>query len=94
MRYNYAELGRLLERIFAFDEFCQDPADSSFPFGFEKTHLHAGALILQNLNGSFLIGCERITIPSENANFEAYRSFKRVFCLFLLGNGCIRSSGL
>ena len=24
----------------------------------------------------------------------AYRSFKRVFCLFLLGNGCIRSSGL
>jgi hypothetical protein len=34
----------------------------------------------------------RITILGPGKG--AYRSFKRVFCLFLLGTGCIRSSSL
>lgn len=60
----------LERRVSALDKFGVDPADSTFPFAFEKADLHAGAFVFQDLYGSLLIGGEGIPISGENAKVE------------------------
>ncbi len=54
--------------------------------------------VLKNSNGQPPMGSLRIAFSLHESQEEgeplwAYRSFKRVFCLVVLGSGCIGSSG-